>query len=105
VAGDSLSKIAQRFNMSLQALKDLNPQVKPPNFVIHPGDIIVIARQPGTPAGHGDWETGGNWENISANKISSAPAALAWWNQANILKRIDCFAQDADNNLIHTWWT
>jgi hypothetical protein len=37
------------------------------------------------------------------NKISSAPAAVAWWS-ANILKRIDCFAQDANNNLIHTWW-
>jgi hypothetical protein len=29
---------------------------------------------------------------------------LASWS-SNILKRIECFAQDANNNLIHTWWT
>jgi hypothetical protein len=52
----------------------------------------------------GGWEPGGSWENISANTIAGAPGAVASWS-ANILKRIDCFAQDANNNLIHTWWT
>ena len=103
VAGDSLSKIARKYKMTLQALKNLNPQVKGPLFVIHPGDRIVVARG-GTTQGNGNWETGGSWENISANKISSAPAAVAWWSPANSLKRIDCFAQGDDNKLIHTWW-
>ena len=104
VAGDTLSKIARKYNMTLQALKNLNPQVKGPLYVIHPGDKIVVARSSSVP-GHGNWETGGSWEDISANKIASAPAAVAWWSPANALKRIDCFAQDANNNLIHTWWT
>ena len=103
VAGDSLSKIARKYNMTLQALKNLNPQVKGPLFVIHPGDKIVVARG-NVASGHGSWETGRSWEDISANKISSAPAAAAYWSPANSLKRIDVFAQDANNNLIHTWW-
>ena len=103
VAGDSLSKIARKYNMTLQALKNLNPQVKGPLFVIHPGDKIVVARG-NVASGHGSWETGRSWEDISANKISSAPAAVAWWSPANSLKRIDCFAQGDDNKLIHTWW-
>jgi hypothetical protein len=51
----------------------------------------------------GGWEPGGKWEDISANKIAGAPGAVASWS-ANRLKRIDCFAQDANNNLSHTWW-
>jgi hypothetical protein len=103
VAGDSLSKIARKYNMSLQALKDLNPQVKGPLYVIHPGDKIVVARG-NTASGNGEWESGGSWEDISTNKISSAPAAVAWWSPANALKRIDCFAQGDNNTLVHTWW-
>jgi hypothetical protein len=103
VAGDSLSKIARKYSMTLQALKNLNPQVKGPLFVIHPGDKIVVARGSTAP-GHGAWETGGSWENISVNKISSAPAAVASWSPANALKRIDCFAQGDNNQLIHAWW-
>lgn len=103
VAGDTLSKIARKYNMTLQALKNLNPQVKGPRYIIHPGDKILIAR--GDVLGHGNWETGGSWEAISQNKISSAPAAVAWWNSSNFLTRIDCFAQGDDNKLIHTWWT
>jgi hypothetical protein len=84
--------------MTLEALKALNPQVKPPDYVIHPGDRIVVATQT-----IGGWEPGSSWNHISMNKISSAPAAVGWWS-GNILKRIDCFAQDFNNNLIHTWW-
>jgi hypothetical protein len=51
----------------------------------------------------GEWAPGGSWENISMNKIAGPPGAVAWWS-ANVLKRIDVFAQDANNNLIHTWW-
>ena len=52
---------------------------------------------------HSGWEAGKTWDEISANKIFSAPAAVAWWTGI-VLKRLDCFAQDANNNLIHTWW-
>jgi hypothetical protein len=52
----------------------------------------------------GAWAPGSSWEDISPNKISGPPGAVASWS-SNILKRIDCFAQDASNNLIHTWWT
>lgn len=102
VPGDTLSKISRRFRMPLQALKDLNPQVKPPRYLIHPGDQIVLARYTPEP-GNGSWDPGSGWEDISANKIASAPTAVGWWS-SNILKRIDCFAQDTNNNLIHTWW-
>jgi LysM repeat protein len=100
--GDSLLKIAGQFNVSLEKLKALNPQVKPPDYLIKPGDRIVVARQE-TQSIYSDWEAGSSWQDISANKIASAPAAVAWWG-ASVLKRIDCFAQDTNNNLIHTWW-
>jgi hypothetical protein len=102
VQGDYLMSIARKYNMSLQALKDLNPQIKPPDYAVHPGDKIIVGYRDTIPA-YGGWEPGRNWEDISPNKIASAPAAVGWWS-ANILKRIDCFAQDANNNLIHTWW-
>jgi hypothetical protein len=102
VQGDYLLKIARKFNMPLQALKDLNPQIKPPRYIIHPGDQIVVARFSPTPVA-GNWDPGSGWEDLSANKIASSPAAVGWWS-SNMLKRIDCFAQDASNNLIHTWW-
>jgi hypothetical protein len=100
--GDYLSRIARKFHMPLQALKDLNPQIKPPRYIIHPGDQVVISRT-SPPPGDGNWDPGSGWEDISTNKIASAPAAVGWWS-SNILRRIDCFAQDANNNLIHTWW-
>lgn len=103
VAGDTLFKIAQKHKTTVQALAALNPQIKPPDYLIKPGDRIVIARQ-GTESFYSDWEAGSSWEDISQNKIASAPAGVGWWS-ANVLKRIDCFAQDANNNLIHTWWT
>jgi len=102
VAGDYMLKIARQYNITLAALQALNPQIRPPDYVIHPGDKIIVGQQAPVP-GMGGWEPGGSWEDISANKIASAPAAVGWWS-ANILKRIDCFAQDANNNLIHTWW-
>ena len=43
VRGDYMLKIARKFGMPLQALKDLNPQVKPPRYIIHPGDRLVAA--------------------------------------------------------------
>ena len=103
VAGDYMYKIARKFHLTLQELKDLNPQIKPPRYVVQPGDKIVVARYSPTP-GDGSWDPGSGWEDLSTNKIASAPAAVGWWS-SNILKRIDCFAQDANNNLIHTWWT
>ena len=103
VPGDYLLKIARQYGVPLETLKDLNPQVKPPNYVIHPGDRILVKRQAPAPS-DGAWESGGTWEDISTNKIAGSPAGVAWWS-ANVLKRIDCFAQDANNNLIHTWWT
>jgi LysM repeat protein len=103
VSKDNMTKIAEDHKMSLQALKKLNPQVKGPLYTIHPNDKIIIGHHTAVP-GYGGWETGGTWEDISTNKIASAPAAVAWWNAANSLKRIDCFAQGANNNLIHTWW-
>jgi hypothetical protein len=102
VAGDSLSKIARKYNMSLQALKNLNPQVKWPLYIIHPGDKILIEHHAAVP-GYGGWETGSTWEEISPNKIASAPAGVAWWD-AGTIKRIDVFAEGDQNCLVHTWW-
>ena len=103
VQGDYLLKIARKFNVPLETLKALNPQIKPPAYTVRPGDQIVIARHESESL-YSDWAPGSIWENISDNKIASAPAGVGWWN-ANILKRIDCFAQSPDHHLIHTWWT
>ncbi len=100
-AGDRLSKIARDHKISLQTLENLNPNIKNPNL-IHPGDKIIIAHHVAVP-GYGGWQTGSTWDDVSANKIFSVPAAVASWN-SNVLKRIDCFAQGADNHLTHTWW-
>ncbi len=100
--GDWLSKIAGDHKMSLKALEKLNPNIKDPNS-IYPGDKIIVAHHAAV-SGYGGWETGSAWDDISTNKIFSAPAAVAWWNAAKSLKRIDCFAQGANNTLIHTWW-
>jgi hypothetical protein len=99
---DTLSKIAQQFSVSLEKLKALNPQLQPPNYPIRFGDRIVIARHESQSL-YSDWEPGRTWEVLSPNKIASAPAAVAWWS-GSTLKRIDCFAQDANNHLIHIWW-
>lgn len=40
--GDSLSVIGEAHHVSLSTMKKLNPDVKPPDFVIHPGDKIRI---------------------------------------------------------------
>jgi hypothetical protein len=101
--GDYLLKIARKFNVELEALKVLNPQIPPPDYPVKPGDRIVIARHESESV-HSEWEPGSSWENLSANRIASAPAAVGWWS-GNILKRIDCFAQSPDGQLIHTWWT
>ena len=103
VRGDYMLKIARKFGMPLQALKDLNPQVKPPRYIIHPGDQLVVLRHAPVP-GNGNWEAGSSWENIGTTKLASSPAAVGWWS-GNILKRIDVFAQDADGKLLHTRWT
>lgn len=102
--GDYLLKIARQFNVELETLKALNPQIRPPDYQVKPGDRIVIARQQSESL-YSAWEPGSSWENISpTNKIGSAPAAVGWWS-GNILKRIDCFAQSPDRRLMHTWWT
>jgi LysM repeat protein len=100
---DSMSKIAKAHGMPLESLKKLNPQVTPPLYVIHANQVIKLSAG-SRPSNNSGWETGKTWDDISANKIYSAPAAVAWWNAAKSLKRIDCFAQGANNTLIHTWW-
>ena len=100
--GDYLLKIARKYNMTVEALIALNPQIRPPNYLIQPGDRIVVARQESASL-YAAWEPGSNWENLGTTKIASQPAAAGWWS-GNILKRIDCFAQDVNNNLVHTWW-
>jgi len=102
VAGDDLLKIAGQYNVSQESLKALNPQLRPPDYVVHVADRILIAHHEAVPPLSG-WAPGGSWEDLSTNKIASAPSAAVWWS-ANVLKRIDVFAQDANNNLIHTWW-
>jgi len=42
VAGDYLLKIARKHKMTLQALKNLNPQIKPADDVIQHGEKIVV---------------------------------------------------------------
>jgi LysM repeat protein len=39
---NSLSKIAKRYGISLAQIKELNPQVKAPLYIIHNGDKIRI---------------------------------------------------------------
>jgi hypothetical protein len=102
VPGDTMANIAPRFNLTLQALLSLNPQIRNPNL-IHPGDQIIVGYHDPVP-GNGDWQTGGSWEDIGTSLLASAPAAVGWWS-SGFLKRIDCFAQNADHKLIHTWWT
>lgn len=41
VSGDSMSKIAKTYGMSLKDLISLNPHIKNPN-IIHPNDYIII---------------------------------------------------------------
>jgi LysM repeat protein len=103
-SGDWMAKIARKYNMPLDTLLALNPQVRPPQYTIHPGDKIIIAHNPPIPGSNG-WEAGGSWENIGTNKLSSAPGAVGWWSPTNLLKRIDVFAQGDNNQLAHTWWT
>jgi len=102
VQGDYMLKIARNHNITLQALLALNPQIKSPDYVIHPGEKIIVGHQAPVP-GYGGWEEHGKWEDLGPTKIASAPGAVGWWS-ANMLKRIDCFAQDANNSLVHTWW-
>lgn len=104
VPGDYLLSIARKYNLMLDQIKALNPQIPPPDYPVKPGDRIVIAR-PETASLYSDWEPGSSWTNLSpTNKIASAPAAVGWWS-GNILKRIDCFARDANNHLMHMTWT
>lgn len=49
------------------------------------------------------WEQGSTWKDVNMTQIFSAPAAIAWWS-GNALKRIDIFAQGANNNLVHIRW-
>jgi tyrosinase len=39
--GDTLSGIAQRFGVSLQALEAANPQISDPNLIF-PGQLVTI---------------------------------------------------------------
>lgn len=41
--GDTLSKVAARTKITLGKIKALNPQVRGPKYVIHPGDTIRVA--------------------------------------------------------------
>jgi hypothetical protein len=49
------------------------------------------------------WKPGSNWTPINSDQTASGPAAVAWWS-GNALKRIDVFAQDTNNNLMHIRW-
>jgi|ERR1700733_3578747 tyrosinase len=49
--GDTLSGIAQRFGVSLQALEAANPQIHDPNK-IYPGQVITV---PVNPPPHGTY--------------------------------------------------
>jgi hypothetical protein len=49
------------------------------------------------------WEQGSSWKDVNMTQVFSAPAAVAWWS-GNALKRIDIFAQGANNSLVHTRW-
>ena len=100
--GDTLSRIAQKFSVPLETLKALNPHIPPPDYPVQVGTRVVIQRQESQSI-YSDWEPGSSWHNLSMNVIASAPAAAAWWN-GNILRRLDCFAQGPNNQLIHTWW-
>lgn len=103
IRGDYLLSIARRYNLTLDQIKALNPQIPPPEYPVKPGDRIVVGRAE-TSSLYSDWEPGSTWQNIGADKIASAPAAVGWWS-GNLLKRIDCFARDANNRLMHTSWT
>ena len=100
--GDTMLKIAQRYGLTLAQLEALNPQTTNPDL-IHPGDRIIVGHHEALP-GYGDWETGGGWQDLTPGQIASAPAAVGWWN-GNFITRVDCFAQDANNRLMHKWWT
>ncbi|MGI6286209.1 hypothetical protein MHOCP_13160 [Moorella humiferrea] len=50
--GDSMYSIAQKFNVSLDALIAANPQVKDPNL-IYPGEVLCIPGRPGDHCRHG----------------------------------------------------
>jgi len=49
-SGDSMWAISERLGINLQALKDANPQVRPPDFRINVGDVLKIpgGKSPGT---------------------------------------------------------
>ena len=49
------------------------------------------------------WEQGSTWKDVNMTQVLSAPAAVAWWS-GNALRRIDIFAQGANNSLVHTRW-
>lgn len=40
--GDSLWSIAERYGINLSTIKKLNPGIKPPAFVIHPGERVRV---------------------------------------------------------------
>jgi LysM repeat protein len=57
-SGDSMWAISERLGINLQALKDANPQVKPTEFRINPGDVLKISG--GKPGGTGTGSGGGS---------------------------------------------
>src|SRR5512141_2193454 len=48
--GDNLTLIANRYGISVAALIEANPQLLPPNFIIHAGDELTIP-DPGSKCG------------------------------------------------------
>jgi LysM repeat protein len=57
-SGDSMWAISERLGINIQALKDANPQVKPTEFRIYPGDVLKISG--GKPGGTGTGSGGGS---------------------------------------------
>jgi LysM repeat protein len=59
--GDSMYIISQKLGITLQALEALNPQVKPPAFLLNIGDVLKIpgGKSPGTGSAPGGATTSG----------------------------------------------
>jgi LysM repeat protein len=49
-AGDNLTIIANKYGISVASLIEANPQLLPPNYIIHIGDVLIIP-DPGAKCG------------------------------------------------------
>ena len=86
-AGDSMSIIAVKLGVSLVALEQANPQVLPPDFIIHQDDVLNV---PATPTSNPDQyvvQTGDNITSIAskygidATTLADFNPQVSDWNQ------------------------